>query len=121
MLAAILMNLGMLGHRASNWQSAREDAAGKRFSRDELDEAITRQRIALGILTMPGQAVDAPEDIAVAVADAVHNETVMAGPPIDYETIYRAAFMEAERAIAEYLIDRRKRRNKRTAALLLTN
>ena len=93
----------------------------KRLTEEELLELIRQQRIELGILPpdLPGQAIAEPEDIAEEVAAAVNNQVQMMEHPIDYKSIYRAAYLEAEIAIAEYRDLNRKRKRKRAVALML--
>ena len=105
---------------ASNWGNAHK--APKSLSKKQLDELIKQQRIALGILPpdLPGQAIAEPEDIADEVAAAVNNVTQMAGIKIDQKRIYKAAYLEAELAIAEYRqLTHEHRKRKHSAALLL--
>ena len=104
--------------QASNWQSYRHK---KRLSKEELDDLIRQQRIALGILPpdLPGQAIAEPEDIAEEVTAAVQNVVKMADIKIDHRSIYKAAYLEAEVAIEEYRELTRARKRQRTAAFLL--
>lgn len=94
--------------QASNWQVTHR----RRLTEEELREFIRAERIRLGILppNLPGQDIGEPAEIAEEVAQAVHDQVVMAQLPIDYETIYREAYLEAEHAIAEYRKAKRKRR-----------
>ena len=104
--------------QASNW-GTHHRRIFNRLSDDELATIVREQRIALGILQpdLPGQAIGEPEEIAREVAAAVNDQAVMADAPLDYETIYRAAYLEAEYAIAEY--GRLKRRRRAAISLLL--
>ena len=100
---------------ASNWQGYTHP---KRLSKEELQELVRKQRIALGILPpdLPGQAIAPVADIAKEVAASVNDQIVMADIPIDYHEIYKAAYLEAEIAIHEY--KRLKRRRKIAMTLL---
>ena len=106
--------------QASNWQSPYFHK--KRLSKDELDDLIRQQRIALGILPpdLPGQAIAEPEDIAEEVTAAVQDVVKMVDIKIDRQRIYRAAYLEAGIAIDEYReLTRAHTKRKRTAAFLL--
>ena len=104
---------------ASNWQGYRHK---KRLTDEELAELVRQQRIELGILPpdLPGQAVAEPAEIAEEVTAAVQDVVANAEMKIDKRRIYRAAYLEAEYAIAEYRdLTRRHKRRKRAAMLML--
>ena len=96
----------------------------KRLTKEELLEAIRQQRIEMGILPpdpVAPQAIPEPAQIAEEVAAAVNDQVVMADLSIDYQRIYKLAFMEAETAIAEYrqAKELRRRKVRRAVGLLM--
>ena len=93
----------------------------KRLTKEELAELVRQQRIELGILPpdLPGQAIAEPQDIVEEVAAAVNNVVQMYEMKVDYSTIYKAAYLEAELAIAEYRKEKTKQRKRKHAAALL--
>lgn len=96
------------------WRTKKE----KRLTEEELRELIRQQRIALGILPPDIKNLPLPEaeDVANEVAAAVNDVVAMSDFPIDYKTIYRQAYLEAEHAIAEY---RKAKRKRKAAAFML--
>lgn len=104
-----------------NWQVPRPR---KSLSNEELMELIRQQRIEMGIIPPDQTAQPVPEAAQVAeeVAAAMNDRIQMSDTiDIDYGTIYRAAFLEAETAIAEYRKEKtaHKKRIRRAATTLL--